>query len=172
MKVLGAIIALVVMAQPALAATSLCVETSKTGFDWSQGAWTQSNFLTSQIIVRKVEMTDPAAEFCRSVFESDKLQEGIVRSEYSASRNACYLHYDVGTEPSYTSGQVCVEILGEADSVVFVTCSRSRFISFDFEPSGEYLSTRTYAAPDSSRTATDERDSLAMAIGKCSIIAP
>lgn len=153
-----------------MAATSLCVESASTGFDWTGGQWAQTRFQPEQIIVRPVGLADDLGFLCRATFGAGDITTEIVRTEYAATRHSCYLQYGVGTEPTYSDAYVCREVLGEGDKVMRVSCKMNRFQEFEFEPSGEWVSVRAYAAPDSSVGPSERRDSMALSVGKCSVI--
>jgi len=171
-KLASVLAACAILTVPALGATSLCVESGSTGFNWQRGAWVEASYTPEQLIVREVPLADELGLMCRVRFNRQNLVEGIVRTDYGASRNACYVMHVVGGEPSAADTYACVEYLGDGDAISSVSCQGNVFQSFNFQPSGEWVSTRTYAAPDGSATADQNRDSLVLSIGKCSVIAP
>lgn len=150
-----AAIALAAMTGQTMAATSLCVEDAATGFNWENGKWVQSNFITSTYVIRPLSESEKIGDLCRAVVSAsiDK-------------RQVCYVRHEVGETP--TSGNVsqCTEYpLGSTETSV-VRCDKG-FAEYQFEPNGEFLLTRTM-----NTGGDDYRDSLAIAVGKCSVVAP
>lgn len=155
MRTMATLLATAVLTMPTLAATSLCVEDAATGFNWENGKWVQSNFFTASYIIRPIAKSETIGRYCREAI-----------AESSDKRQACYARYEVGETPGSSDVTQCTEFPLNGTETNFVRCDKA-YAPYNFEPSGEFTLTRINAP-----RADDYRDSLAIAVGKCSVVAP
>lgn len=169
-----AAIALAAMTGQTMAATYLCVEDASTGFNWKDGRWVQTNFYEHQNIVRKHSLSDDIAVRCfNTLARSGRSTEPVVDLyvETVKSGFGCYSQARIGEEVDDMSVTPCQETYFE-DKLRSVRCEEGLFTKFKFEPAGEFILTRNYSAPITPVDPTRDRDSLLMAVGKCSVISP
>lgn len=153
------------LASPAEAFTSICVDDGSTGFSWRHGKWEQMNFFTEQHIVKRIAEDDPLASMCIANMATQNRSGNRLDGKRSSG---CYAIYDVGTEPIMFDVTLCWETWGDK-AITQVNCSEGGLVRYTLEPSGEFIATRTYSAPDSAAPA--QRDSLVLMVGRCSVIA-
>lgn len=168
-RALAAVAALVAMGQPALAATSLCAADLSTGFNWRDGRWVQQNFYTEQFLVRKIAVDDPMALACATEMAADGQSPEPVKSGAYSSAVGCYAVYDVGSEPTPGTVMRCEELILEDGTINSADCKYDIFTYLRFETSGNFVITRTHAAFWGTRQ-DGSRDSMALTVGKCSLI--
>jgi hypothetical protein len=164
---LSAVVVLAAIANPlpAVSAAYLCIEDALTGFDWKGGHWVQTNFITSQYLIRKHDPDDPIAATCYAELARDGREIARI-NEKQTHTFGCYSHTEVGAEPSYPSA--CREWLDQNGGIALIQCS-SVALQYQFMPTGEYFSTRDFGAVGTF-SAEDERDSLGIAVGRCSVV--
>jgi len=151
---------------PAVAAAYLCVEDAVTGFDWEGGRWVQKNFRPQQWLIRKHELDDPVSSACVYQMTEGGLNVEWKPGEAQTSVYACYTRTEVGEEVGYAGP--CREWLSKSGEVTQIECEG--FVStYRFTSSGEYVSTTTFGAFGNAST-EDQRDSLGLAVGRCSIV--
>jgi hypothetical protein len=152
----------------AMAAAYLCVEDAITGFNWEGGKWVQRNFRPQQRLIRKHALDDRVAVVCGDDIAQRGLKTEIGPSEVLAFIHGCYSRTEVGAEVGYAD--LCREWLVEFGKVTQVACSQYG-AEYEFNPAGAYLSTTTFGALGSYGS-DDPRDSLGIAVGRCSTVSP
>jgi hypothetical protein len=165
------IIAAIIIATPALASTTLCVETGRTGFSWKNGEWVSVDFTVEQWIARRTTAGDPQDFGCHDRLAARGITDEIVQGQYGDSATACYVIYQVGTEPADFDIYDCRESYSDEKGMWIASCE-SAFQDFQFGPSNEFVMSRTYAVPVYAPENATSKDSLVVAVGKCSVIAP
>lgn len=157
--------AIALLPVPAQALTVLCVEEGSTGFNWRNGDWVQTNYHLDQFIMKDVSEDPELGKFC-SVEPPTEDDYGIVKG------TRCFNQTEVGDEPSPFGSSHCrVYYKPDMKTVRTVYCEGG-YAEVNFQAPGEFVSTRTYSAPDVEMGAADSRDSLVISVGKCSVIAP
>lgn len=157
--------AIALLPVPAQALTVLCVEEGSTGFNWRNGDWVQTNYHLDQFIMKDVSEDPELGTFCSP--------EPPVEDEYGVIKGKrCFNQADVGEEPGVFGTSHCrVYYKPDMTTVRTVYCEGG-YAEINFEAPGEFVLTRTYSAPDGAMTKSDQRDSLVISVGKCSVIAP
>lgn len=167
-----AIASLVMGTTAALGGTSLCIEESSTGFNWRQGHWVEATFSGHQYLVREIERAEEVGESCFERIAREARSLEPINNGFNTWSSGCYAIYDVGTEPGRFDVLMCDERWSDNGSVDFVGCEHGGFQQFKMNVPGEFVSYRTYAAPESDPKDDAERDSLVLSVGKCSVISP
>jgi hypothetical protein len=162
--ILGVAVAMLLPPQ-SFALTALCVESGSTGFNWRDGNWVNSDYNLDQYIVQDVSNDPELVSLCIPT-------EKVVNQWGTAYADRCFNLSVVGEEKSSYDTTQCRVIYDEGGDTTVVMCDQSRYSNFKFEPTGEFVLTRTYGVPDSDRAPSDQRDSLVLSVGKCSVIAP
>ena len=148
--------------------TVLCEEEQSTGFNWEDGGWVRTKFITSKIIIKKVKW-DEKYVFCTE-------QEIKNRTEYEDLKwvYGCYESKRFGEEwssyPRYAV-KVCSEWWEEInDEFVLqsVKCDDSPQ-EINFAPNG-YFHKSYFHSNLSSKPKDDYKDSLYVSVGKCSTL--
>jgi hypothetical protein len=159
------------IATPSQALTVLCLEDSSIGFNWTEEEWTPSKYPPESYIVKKLEASDPLGSACFDLMAHIGRSATPVKSEYSGSSStSCYARYGVGSEPTMLDVEMCTEMWTDDGSLNAVYCQEGILAKFNFSPNGEFVIDRTFAVPRLSQK--PERDSLVLAVGKCSVIEP
>lgn len=143
--------------------TSLCVEDVSTGFDWQDDRWVQRTFTTRQHIVQRIDESNEIASNCYAGIASNP------RVASGASSMGCYSIRLMGEESRWTNVWPCFENnIGRGgqpfDSVICMETTHP----FRMEPNGEFVITQNVAIPDYEDR--EIRDSIAISVGKCSVI--
>lgn len=161
------IVAVAINPIPAAATAYLCIEDAVTGFDWEGGKWVQKNFLTSQWIVRKYERGDETADTCFQLLMKDGLLAEPPPGSVMLLEYGCYSRSEVGTEPGFVHR--CKENWDGDGTLRLVECT-DYLLPYRFIPNAEYISTTTYPAPRPNGFEGNERDSISVAVGRCSVV--
>lgn len=172
--ILAAVSALLA-AQPVMAATTyLCVEEVSTGLDWRDGRWTPVNYYPQQHVIKRLDADDELASVCLKMMADEGRNAGRIvdaESPVLSDQWACYSQINVGDTATYMDTSLCKELYFK-DALDSVRCDDGLFANYKFEPAGEFLITRTTAAPVTQDNPAVARDSLSLSVGKCSVIAP
>jgi len=171
MRVLGAILMLAALSQPALAETSLCVDSGTTGFDWANGEWQQMNFETGSYLIKEIAPEDPIGLSCYASLFSERLRSETDGPVEFGPAWSCFGRTDVGTQMDETDVTRCRKFVVADGKNGSVNCTYAGVVEYQFQPTGEIVTTRTYAAL-LTPSATGSRDSLAISVGKCTVVAP
>jgi hypothetical protein len=162
--VLGVALAVMLPAQ-SFALTVLCAESGSTGFNWREGKWVNSDYNLERYIVQDVTDDPVLGEYCQPTPPTAG-DYGVVTG------TRCFNQSSVGEVKSVFATTTC-RIYYKTDMTTITTAyCEGGYAEIKFEPTGEFVMSRTYAAPDSDKTAVDQRDSLVLSVGKCSVVAP
>jgi hypothetical protein len=162
-----AIILLVSISNPASSQSYVCVEEASSGFDWHEGQWQRSNFTPKQYVISKAREPSAPVEFCFDDLKQNDHPTSRSQTDTNGRTFGCYFANEIGQAPSVS--HLCTErgdINGEIQSI---DCSGMQ--NFKLAPGGEFVFSQTYPAPDIPDP-TAQRDSLVLAIGKCSTALP
>lgn len=156
--------AIVVASNPltATAAAYLCVEDAVTGFDWDNGRWIQRNYFATQWLVRKHGPDEAVAAFCFTEMKLDGLSPG---GKGPDGTFGCYSRSEVGQPVGFVHR--CREFLATDGTLHSIDCARY-ILPYRFFPNGEYVATQTYEI--SPPPHEGQRDSLSIAVGRCSVV--
>ena len=160
--ILGVALAMMLPVQ-SLAMTVLCIESRGTGFNWRDGDWEPATYKGRQHLIKEVSDDPVLGEFC------DRTEPVV--GEYGTTSDLCFNIAKVGEEPDNLYTAVCDVRHGDDGAIISASCSGA-FVDFRFFPNGEFLLTRIYSTPEAEPDPAAERDSIAMFVGKCSVIAP
>jgi hypothetical protein len=95
--------------------------------------------------------------------------QSLLQTGLGAGDNVSFNIVEVGDQPDnlYTAG--CNVRHEDDGGIAYASCAGA-FMDFRFIPDGEFLVTRLYSMPEDEPDA--ERDSMAIFVGKCSVIEP
>lgn len=162
--ILGVALAVILPAQ-SFAMTVLCVENSSAGFNWREGEWVNAEYKPEQYIVQDVTGDPVLGEYCQPTPPKAGMY-GVVTG------TRCFNQSTVGEEKSVFATTSCRIVYKPDMTTIKTAYCEGGYAEIKFEPTGEFVMTRTYAAPDSEHTAVAQRDSLVLSVGKCSVVAP
>ncbi|RYF83963.1 MAG: hypothetical protein EOO29_01390 [Comamonadaceae bacterium] len=146
---------------PLISFKSICISDKETGFNWKSGEWVQANFKAgTKLLVQKLDIEAYAARPPDERPHMCKPEPGTSFGTLSTSRG-CYLVKEMGAPSSLLSAEMCDEIL-DKNNLNVVHCRR-----FSFHPDGRFIQFPSHA-DISSNPKDDYKDSLALAVGKCS----
>lgn len=160
-KGVAAAVALAAMTGQGLAASYLCIEDAATGFNWENDAWVQSNYFTSTYIVRTVQADEEIGEFCRAMIASEGPQPN--------QRTACYALHVMGEPVTSANVTLCNEYPPSGKDITLVRCDAA-FVPYEFRTNGEFIIKRVNGGLNA--PVDGGRDSLAIGVGKCSLVTP
>lgn len=170
MRGIAALAAVLAFAQPALAATSLCVEEQSSGYVWRDGTWLPATYSHDSYIVKPIMPDDPLGYGCHNRIKANGHPTEADPGAVFMQVYGCYTAYLVGDAPSEFDVSMCMQYW-HSGVLTVISCASEGAARYEFEPNGEFLYHRTYAVRVS-RTTNAERDSLVLSVGKCSVIEP
>lgn len=164
--ILGVALAMMLPAQ-SFAFSVLCIEDHSTGYNWRDGKWTPANYNTDQLLITDVS-DDPELAGANCIAEDQ-----VVSPWGSVSAKRCFNLAAIGEPRSSSGTSRCTAWYDkdDTDKIDSVSCEGA-WEDYTFTPNGEFIMSRTYSAPLSLPTDAENRDSLVLAIGKCSVVAP
>ncbi|MFP9138566.1 hypothetical protein ACLI1C_15410 [Devosia sp. XGJD_8] len=162
--ILGVALAMILPAQ-SFALTVLCAESGSTGFNWRDGKWVNSDYALDQYIVQDVSEDPELSAYCEST-------EPTATANGASYAERCFNLSVVGEAKSSFSTTECRTFYDATGVAVSVRCGNSVYQTINFEPTGEFVLSRTFGIPDFQVPAPAQRDSLVLSVGKCSVIAP
>ena len=152
---------------------ALCVQEKAAGLNWKDGAWVPANFGGDKrkLLVQKVDFAANASKphgqrfvFCKA--EAKRSQE----ADYMVV-DACYMWREFGTELNVMfDADMCREfyIEGKLDHVACSSVNRGQG-ALTFHPDGNFIELPSGGNLNiSAKPKNDYKDSLAIAVGKCS----
>ena len=155
----------------------LCIADDGTGFNWRNGGWVQTRFITPKYIVTKVEIPASweqaeADDNEWAYFSCNSNDEEYINDTFMAY-NACLKVQRIGDEwPAYHQ---CTEYHSKMDNglakwIVSFACNRQRTGTFFMKPNGHFHMSIMHGdlAPEPE---DDYKDSLVIYVGKCASIA-
>jgi hypothetical protein len=163
---------LAVFAQPVFGSkagySTVCVEEQSTGFNWQNKRWVQTNFKEDTYIVSRIPL-----EKYQSFLEarannlhlcSDKSKEN---SEFEKTTfiNECYSVTRIGQKPAFTDSRMCIE-MWESKRLISVECDKHSS-KLTFQPTGNFIKQPWHS---DLRSDVQNKDSLALSVGKCTSI--
>lgn len=164
--------ALLLMAQPTLATTTICAEEISTGFNWENGAWHQANYPERNWIAKEISIDHKLAIVCKADIERDGLSTEPVMDEGFATSYGCFTFSVVGEEPGFGDVQRCLKYMDTSFLVISAECKNDIWMDVMFDLNGEFILNRTAALIMSEPDPAGQRDSIVMAIGKCTQVEP
>lgn len=163
MKVAILVAAALILATPvqSFALTLLCVESRGVGFNWSDGDWNPATYKGRQHIIKDVAGDPVLGEFCTA--------EAPAKGEYGIRSKMCLNIEEVGEEPNVMGTAECSVRHNDDGSITTANCP-GLWEEFSLVPNGEFQLTQLNSYVDPAPPA--QRDSLAIFVGKCSVIEP
>lgn len=159
--------------------TAICAEEMGSGFSWKNGKWEPAKFKTDtkfhvkrysteELQERKKNATENAPWRCLA--ETDDMEKVIDVSRIGEVgkfvRRGCYIINELGRKPlPMLDAEVCYESYDKSE-LVKVQCQ-----AMHFHPNGLFIRLPWSTAMDVSQSPKDDyKDSLSLAVGKCSSI--
>lgn len=139
----------------------LCVESRGAGFNWSNGEWSTATYAGRQHLIKDVADDPFLNEYCTP--------SEPVKGEYATTSDMCFNIAEVGEERSAIYTSTCDIRHGDDGGIAYASCP-GLFSDYRFIPNGEFQFTQLHTFPEAEPG--PERDSLAIFVGKCSVIEP
>lgn len=158
--ILGVALAMLLPAQ-SFGLSLLCVESPGAGFNWANGEWSPATYKGRQHLVKDVAGDPVLAEFCTP--------EAPAEGEYGIRSKMCLNIVEMGEEPDAMGTAECGVRHNDDGSIMSANCP-GLWAEFTFVPNGEFQLTQLHSFVEASPPS--ERDSLAIFVGKCSVIEP
>lgn len=147
---------------PSSAMTVLCVGAAATGFNWRDGVWVKANYLPGQYLIQDVSDDPELSGSCKPA--------PITTSEWGTKTSSrCFNSAEMGEERYSFHTTACRVFHNTADESIESVGCESLFGNYTFAPNGEFVRTQVYADPH--EVTQPDRDSLAITVGKCSVVA-
>lgn len=172
MRVVFALAACLILTRSSLAVTTICAEDISTGFNWEDGAWHQANYPERNWIAKEISVDDKLAVVCKAEIERDGLSIEPVMGEGFSTSYGCFTFSVVGEEPGFGDVQRCLKYMDVAGVLSSAECKHDIWMDVMFDLDGEFVLNRTAALIMSEPDAAGERDSVVLAIGKCTSVEP
>jgi len=141
-------------------ATFFCNGAQATGFNWENGRWVESSFMTRSYVITKIPMPYGHSS-CK--FFVEQAEPDAVGDTY-AFLSRCYRVKDMN-EDGQGFERACREIYDSSRNLTYVNCNEG-LSSIKFDPNGEFIYTMDTMFAENNGS----RDSLVMMIGRCSEI--
>ncbi|WP_421951096.1 hypothetical protein [Pelagibacterium sp.] len=168
MKIKALVMLAAMLPTQAFGFTSLCAQDSATGFNWNSDRWVQTNFFPVQYIFDRIDPADADDYVCYDGLFGLGMTVEPEDRYFGSSTTVCYDLYEVGEVPG--GGRVCEELRDHDGEIFMVICTRG-LPQIRMEPNGEFVTSMFSAIPTSQfYQEGDERASIAVAVGKCSVI--
>lgn len=164
--------AVLAMAQPVVAATSLCIEDGSTGFTWKDGAWKSQKWNESKYVIRKASETEGIASGCVADINAKGGSLIPVEKYGYTTSEGCYVLTPFGSEELLSDA--CTEYW-DGDEIEVVSCDDAIIYKYGFRPAGEfyiYTTGSITAGKPGEIPADKQRQPAFISVGKCSVIAP
>jgi hypothetical protein len=145
---------------------SLCVREKETGFNWKNGDWVQANFSPGkQILVQKIDVdaAKDKAPLTENMFQPCRPEESR-DLKVVIHTTACYVVKEIGTPTTILNVQMCTERFNYKHALQDVRCEQ-----VTFQPDGGFIERPLYVDVDL-HPPKDYKDSLALAVGRCTRI--
>ena len=147
--------------------TALCVSDQSVGFNWRNNDWKFTHFKPKKYIVQKFEMkpliTIPNSGFCLQTYETEAREP--IRSDTSALVSGCYNYRDMGGKFHPTASKLCYEDWRKDKTDWYLDSVECPL--FKFSPNGHF---HLVSLHSNLKPKADYKDSMAVTVGKCSII--
>ena len=172
MKTIAALAAVLAMAQPAMAATSLCIEDVNIGLAWENGAWKPVQYGGSRYVIRKAAEGEQVASSCFASIKQDGDSLEPVETYGAMVSHGCYVRTAFGTPEFMADG--CTEYW-DGDEIELVSCNDAFIYKYGFRPAGEfyiYTTGSITAGKPGEIPDTSQRQPAFMSVGQCSVITP
>ena len=140
---------------------ALCISEKEVGFNWKEGEWDFAKFKPGkQILIQKLNLAAYASKpaYASPVHCKAEPPETFFTMTYA---KGCYLIKDMGDQTVITLAETCSEIFEESTLKV-IKCKRLTFL-----PDGQFIE-RPMHDDINPKPRNDIKDSLALAVGKCS----